>query len=53
MSPGQQHEMKSHERLSCDSCHTSWAPQCYGCHIEYYPQEKQWDHLKQKRTPGR
>jgi hypothetical protein len=53
MSPDQQHELKGHESLSYDSCHASWASQCYGCHIEYDPQETQWDHLKQKRTPGR
>ena len=53
MNSGQQHELKGHERLNCDSCHASWAPQCYGCHIEYDPQQTQWDHLKQKRTPGR
>ncbi|MBC8257892.1 MAG: hypothetical protein H8E38_02655 [SAR324 cluster bacterium] len=53
MKSGQQHELKGHERLSCDSCHASWAPQCYGCHIEYDSTQKQWDHLKKKRTPGR
>ena len=50
ISPGQQYDVKGHERLSCDSCHASWAPQCYGCHIEYDTQETQWDHLKQKIT---
>ena len=53
MSPCQQHELKGHERLSCVSCNASRAPQCYGCHIEYDPQETQWDNLKQKRIPGR
>ncbi|MCM2322800.1 MAG: hypothetical protein NDJ90_06025 [Oligoflexia bacterium] len=24
----------NHERLSCRSCHTAWAPQCIGCHTE-------------------
>lgn len=23
-----------HERLSCQSCHTAWAPQCVGCHTQ-------------------
>jgi hypothetical protein len=53
MSPCQQHELKGHERLSCVSCNASRAPQCYGCHIEYDPQETQWDNLKQKRIPRR
>ena len=50
---GQQNELKVDEKLSYESCYKWWAPQCYGCHIEYDSQETQWDHLKQKRTPGR
>lgn len=23
-----------HERLSCQSCHSAWAPQCVGCHTQ-------------------
>lgn len=23
-----------HERLSCQSCHSEWAPQCIGCHTQ-------------------
>jgi len=23
---------KAHDDLSCDACHSSWAPQCIGCH---------------------
>ncbi len=27
--------VKSHaERLECYSCHASWVPQCYGCHVQ-------------------
>ncbi|MBF0278837.1 MAG: hypothetical protein HQM13_13635 [SAR324 cluster bacterium] len=47
------HSLKGHERLSCDSCHAAWAPQCYGCHISYEAKGMQWDHLKRKKTPGR
>ena len=53
MSPGQQHALKAHGRLSYDSFHASWVPLFYGFHIEYDLQETQWNHLKQKRTPGR
>jgi len=42
-----------HERLHCSACHSQWAPQCYGCHIEYDPEGRQKDHLLQKETPGR
>lgn len=24
-----------HEALSCNMCHTAWAPSCLGCHTEY------------------
>jgi len=41
-----------HERLSCDACHSQWAPQCYGCHISFDPEEEQWDHVLRKPTRG-
>jgi len=44
---------KEHARLHCSACHSQWAPQCYGCHIEYDPSGKQKDHLLQMETPGR
>ena len=47
------HELPGHERLGCDSCHTGWAPQCYGCHVGFDPAETQKDHLLGKKTKGR
>ncbi|OGG98852.1 MAG: hypothetical protein A2600_13005 [Candidatus Lambdaproteobacteria bacterium RIFOXYD1_FULL_56_27] len=47
------HGGQEHRRLSCDACHSTWAPQCYGCHIRYLPQEKQLDHQSGQLTPGR
>jgi hypothetical protein len=44
---------KEHARLSCDACHTQWAPLCYGCHIEYDANTPQYDHLEKKETAGR
>jgi len=44
---------KQHQRLHCSACHSQWAPQCYGCHIEYDPNGRQKDHLLQRETPGR
>ncbi len=46
------HRQSGHERLTCDACHTAWAPQCYGCHISYDPNQSQYDHLEKKKTPG-
>ena len=50
---GSHNNLKGHERLTCDSCHAAWAPQCYGCHIGFYANQKQWDHLLDRKTPGR
>lgn len=46
--PGNGH----HERLACTACHSAWAPQCYGCHMEYDPRQEQWDHVRREFTPG-
>ena len=41
-----------HTRLSCNACHTQWAPQCYACHLSFSPDDSQWDHVERKFTPG-
>ena len=41
-----------HARLDCNACHAQWAPQCYGCHLSYSPEQMQWDHIERKVTPG-
>jgi len=43
----------NHERLTCASCHSQWAPQCFGCHMSYDAEGEQWDHVDRKMTPGR
>jgi hypothetical protein len=42
-----------HARLECSACHSQWAPQCFGCHMEYDANGEQWDHVERKVTPGR
>jgi len=42
-----------HERLTCAACHSQWAPQCFGCHMEFDPDGEQWDHVEQRITAGR
>ena len=42
-----------HERLTCAACHSQWAPQCFGCHMDYDPDGQQWDHVEQAITAGR
>jgi hypothetical protein len=44
---------QQHARLDCSACHSQWAPQCYGCHLEYDPDGEQWDHQWHTVTPGR
>jgi hypothetical protein len=42
-----------HARLECSACHSQWAPQCLGCHMEYDEEGEQWDHIDRKVTAGR
>ena len=51
--PGHHGRDRAHERLTCAACHSQWAPQCYGCHMEYDPGGEQWDHVAKTITPGR
>ena len=44
---------ENHERLACATCHSQWAPQCFGCHMEYDADGEQWDHVERALTPGR
>ncbi len=46
-------EISGHRRLSCQSCHTAWAPQCVSCHTEFDPAQPGFDHLAGKATKGR
>ncbi len=41
-----------HKRLSCVSCHSTWVPQCYGCHVKRDMTETHLDKLTMKETPG-
>jgi len=41
-----------HLRLSCESCHSSWVPQCYGCHAKRDMSETHLDKLSLQETPG-
>jgi hypothetical protein len=47
------HNIQGHERLECDSCHSAWSPQCYGCHQMLDLRHKGVDHLSGKMTDGR
>ena len=34
------------EKLECYACHATWAPQCYGCHMQYDRRVKGTDWIK-------
>jgi len=41
-----------HQRLACQACHSTWVPQCYGCHVKRDMGESHLDKLTMKETPG-
>lgn len=43
----------AHNDLSCSACHTSWAPQCIKCHVNFDPSQSAFDLLDRKRVMGK
>lgn len=43
----------AHEALACDSCHSGWAPACYGCHVEVDMVDIQRSQVDGRLTNGR
>jgi len=43
---------EGHKRLSCESCHTAWVPQCIGCHNSFEPETNGFDLLTGKKRRG-
>lgn len=41
-----------HRRLRCEACHSTWVPQCYGCHAKRDARDTHLDKLTIKETPG-
>jgi hypothetical protein len=46
-------KISGHERLTCQSCHTPWAPSCITCHTSYDESKMGLDHITGKRVRGR
>jgi hypothetical protein len=42
----------SHDRLSCASCHSAWAPRCASCHTRFDPAGESFDHLTHTEVKG-
>ncbi len=45
-------EYPGHKRLSCASCHSSWIPQCYGCHAKRDLRDTHLDKLTGEESKG-
>ncbi|MDA8418028.1 MAG: hypothetical protein M0Z90_03240 [Desulfobacteraceae bacterium] len=45
-------DYSGHQRLTCQACHSTWVPQCYGCHANRNQAETHLDKLTLKETPG-
>ena len=41
-----------HRDITCGACHSGWAPQCAGCHVEYDQSKPGYDVLEGKRVKG-
>jgi hypothetical protein len=47
------HAIKGHERMECDSCHSAWSPQCFGCHQLLELGHEGMDNVAGKTSAGR
>lgn len=45
-------DFTGHKRVTCEACHSTWVPQCYGCHAKRDATEKHLDKLTLEETPG-
>lgn len=50
--PAQDCTRPVHKNLSCQACHSTWVPQCYGCHVRYKKAEEQLDKVSARNTLG-
>ena len=46
-------EFPAHRRVTCEACHSTWVPQCYGCHVRRDESKTHLDKLSLEETPGR
>jgi hypothetical protein len=46
-------DFEPHKRVSCEACHSTWVPQCYGCHAKRDKSATHLDKLSLEQTTGR
>ncbi|MEW6290019.1 MAG: hypothetical protein AB1545_09205 [Thermodesulfobacteriota bacterium] len=45
-------DFAGHKRVGCEACHSTWVPQCYGCHVKRDMTETHLDKLSLEERPG-
>ena len=45
-------DFKSHKRVTCEACHSTWVAQCYGCHAKRDASLTHLDKLSLEETEG-
>jgi len=45
-------DFSGHKRVTCEACHSTWVPQCYGCHVKRDAAQTHLDKLTLEETPG-
>ena len=46
-------DFPGHQRVTCEACHSTWVPQCYGCHVKRDASQSHLDKLSHVETSGR
>ena len=46
-------DFEPHQRVTCEACHSTWVPQCYGCHAKRDKSATHLDKLSLTQTAGR
>ncbi len=46
-------DFQAHKRVSCEACHSTWVPQCYGCHAKRDDSATHLDKLSLEQSAGR
>jgi hypothetical protein len=45
-------DFPGHKRVTCEACHSTWVPQCYGCHVKRDASQTHLDKLSGVQTEG-
>ncbi len=51
--PSWQCTQNAHIRLACETCHTSWSPQCVSCHTSFDTSQMRYNHISHLEYKGK